>query len=68
MAALDDLKASIAALADQITASVSEIETLLGKITAPGASDADIGAAAAQIQQLTAALKTEVDKAKSAAP
>lgn len=68
MSALDDLKASIADLTTIITDAVSEIETLLGKITTPGTSDADVQAAVSQIQAITGSIKTEVAKARAAAP
>ncbi len=68
MAAIDDLKAAIADLAIQLTANNAEIEVLLGKITAPGATDAQIAEAVASIRDLTAANKAETDKAAAAAP
>ncbi len=68
MAALDDLKAAITGLTDEVTDAVTEIEALLAKITTPGTSDADVTAAADAIKAITGNLKTEVDKAKGAAP
>lgn len=66
MAALDDLKAAIADLATELADNNAEIEVLLGKITAPGTSDADVAAAVAQIRSLISDNKAEVDKAKAA--
>jgi hypothetical protein len=66
MAALDELKAAIADLATELNDNNAEIEVLLGKITAPGVSDADIAAAVQSIRDLTTANKAEVDKAKAA--
>jgi len=64
MSALTDLQDSLAALATTVSSTTSEIETLLGKITAPGTSDADIEAAVAQIKSLTQTLNDEVTKAQ----
>lgn len=66
MAAIDDLKAAIADLASALADNNAEIEALLGKITTPGTSDADIAGAVASIRSLIADNKTEVDKAKAA--
>lgn len=66
MPAIDDLKAAIAELTAELSDNNAEIETLLTKITAPGTSDADIAAAVQSIRDLTAANKSEVDKAKAA--
>ena len=66
MAAIDDLKSAINDLSTQLAANNAEIETLLTKITTPGTSDADIAAAVQSIRDLTAANKTEVDKATAA--
>ena len=68
MAAIDDLKTAIADLAAQLATNNAEIETLLGKITAPGATDAQIAEAVASIRTLTAANKAETDKAVAAVP
>lgn len=68
MAALDDLKAAIADLATELSDNNTEIETLLGKITTPGTSDADVAAAVQSIRDLIATNKAEVDKAKAAVP
>lgn len=68
MSAAEDLKSAIADLATELAENNAEIEALLGKITAPGTSDADVQAAVVQIRQLIADNKTEVDKAKSVAP
>lgn len=66
MAAIDDLKSAIADLATQINDNNAEIEALLTKITATGASEADIAAATQSIRDLIASNKAEVDKAKAA--
>lgn len=66
MPAIDDLKAAIADLTSELSDNNAEIEALLGKITTPGTSDADVAAAVQSIRDLIAANKTEVDKAKAA--
>ena len=68
MAAIDDLKQAITDLGTQLAANNAEIDALLTKITTPGTSDADIATAVQSIRDLTAANKTEVDKAVAAAP
>lgn len=66
MAAIDDLKSAVTDLAAQMTANNAAIEALLAKITAPGATDADIEAAVTQIRTLITDNKAEVDKATAA--
>ena len=68
MSALTDLKAAIADLATQLASNNAEIETLLGKITTPGVSDADIADAVTQIRSLITDNAAEVAKAQSTAP
>jgi hypothetical protein len=68
MSAIDDLKAAITDMQSNVNDAVAEIEVLLAKISNPGSSDTDIAAATDQIRALAAAIKTEVDKAKAAAP
>ena len=68
VAAVDDLKAAIADLATEMADNNAEIEVLLTKIATPGTSDADIATAVAAIRGLISDNKTEVDKAKAAAP
>lgn len=67
MSVVDDLKAAIADLTTQVNDNNAEIERLLTKI-AGSAPEADLAAATASIRELTASSKTEVDKAKAAAP
>ncbi len=67
MAAADDLKAAIADLSTQLATNNAEIETLLGKITTPGATDAQVAEAVASIRGLIASNKAETDKAAAAA-
>lgn len=68
MAALDDLKSAVADLSAQMTANNAAIDGLLGKVTAPGASDADIEAAVTDIRKLIDANKTELAKVAPPAP
>lgn len=68
MSALSDAQAALADLATAVTDGVSEIETLLAKIGNPGTSDADVAKLTAQIGDIATAIKTEVAKARSAAP
>ena len=68
MSALDDLKAALSGLAGAVSDGVAEIEVLLGKIVAPGTSDADVEAAVAQIQEITKTIADEVAKAQAASP
>jgi hypothetical protein len=68
MAAIDDLKAAVAALASAVTDGITEIEALLAKISNPASTDADVAAAAAQIASITQSIKDEVAKAMAAAP
>jgi len=66
MSALTDLQAVVSDLADAVTAltasvtsGVAEIETLLGKITASGTSDADVEAAVAQVRTIIDGIKSQ---------
>lgn len=68
MSALTNLQASIQDLATTVTDGIAEIETLLTKITTPGASELDIQASADQIATIAAAIKAEVQKARTAQP
>ena len=68
MAAIDDLKAAVADLKTALDTNNAEIETLLGKITAPGATDADIAAATQSIRDIISTNQAEVSKAVAAAP
>ncbi len=68
MAAIDDLKTAVAALASAVTDGITEIEALLAKIQNPSSTDADVAAAAAQIASITQSIKDEVAKAMAAAP
>jgi len=68
MAIIDDLKAAVADLKIALDTNNAEIETLLGKIAAPGATDADIAAATQSIRDIISTNKAEVDKAVAAAP
>jgi chromosome segregation ATPase len=68
MSALSDLQSALADLGTALTTNNAEIETLLGKITAPGTSDADIEAAVTSIRGLISTNAAEVAKAQAAAP
>ncbi len=64
----DDLTAAINDLTTAITANNAEIETLLGTITTPGVTSAQVAAHVAAIRTLIATNATEVAKAQAAAP
>lgn len=66
MPAIDDLKAAITDLTTALADNNAEIETLLTKISAPSATDADIAAAVTQIRSLIQDNTTEVAKARTA--
>jgi hypothetical protein len=77
MSALDELKASIADLAtaqqtdadaerateEQTHAALDKIDELLGRVTAPGTSDADVQAATAQIKSLSDGVRANASSA-----
>ena len=67
MAAIDDLRAAIAALSTAVSDDIAEIEVLLSGIT-PGVPEADVQGAVATIKTLTANIVAELAKAKNPTP
>src|ERR1019366_216151 len=65
---LTDLQSAVADLATDLTANNAEIATLLGKITTPGVSSADIQTNVAAIRALIATNAQSVKDAQAAAP
>lgn len=64
----DDLAAAVADLAASIASNNAEIEALLGKITAPNVTSAQVQAAVSSIRDLIKQNSDEVAKAQAAAP
>jgi hypothetical protein len=68
MSDLTDLQSAVADLATDLTANNAEIVTLLGKITTPGVSSADIQTNVAAIRALITTNAKAVADAQAAAP
>ena len=68
MSDLTDLQGAVADLATDLTANNAEIVTLLGKITTPGVSSADIQTNVAAIRALITTNAKAVADAQAAAP